>query len=428
MNFIFISPNYPGGHWKYVSALRKFGANVLCIGDAGMETFPPILRGSVTEYYRVGDLHDYETVYRACAYYIHKYGRIDRIDSLNPYWRDLEARLREEFHVAGLRKDDLSVLLNVKSALECAGKAGAVTVPFEKLKSVAAAERFAEKHGYPLAVRPIEDKRLRTMYITGKAQLGSELKGCAQEGYLLCAAPAGEYISCDGLADEENNVILGAAGTFVEPPEKVASENALLAFQCVRVDDELLKLTGDLLKAFGLGAGFFHFSFVRLSAAVEGVGKKGDHILLDVQFNPPAEYLTDAMCAVTGVDVYDAWAAIQTGADLPAPAQTEGIVGCASRKFDRSYKNPHEKILRRLGIKLFAHSRNDNGDAVTGDYVYTFRAVNQAEFKRFVRFIQEDFASPLIPQCAKPCKAVKKTDAAIKEKAEKVAKKTIDKA
>lgn len=422
MNFLFISPNYPSGHWKYVAALRKAGAKVLCIGDAGDETFAPILRGSLTEYYRVGDLHDYESVYRACAYFIHKYGRLDRIESLNPYWRDLEARLREEYHVEGLRADDLRVLLNIREAMECAAKAGVPVVFSEPLRSIAGAKKFANEHGYPIAVRPVENKRLPTLYITGEAQLSAVLKGHCTEGYLLCSAPAGEYISCDGLADNDNNVILCAANVFVEPIEKVESENGLLAFYSIADDERLRDLTEKLLKAFSMGAGFFHFSFVRLAAAVEGLGKKGDCVLLEVQFNPPAEYMTDVMCSLADMDVYDAWASLCTGAALPKAGEAScAVVGSASRKFDRSYKNSHEKILRRMGIKLCAHGRTEG--AVTGDYVYVFKADSLAEFKRSVRFIQEDFASPLIPPRAKPCKAVKKSEAA-KDKAASIAKKT----
>lgn len=413
MNFIFISPNYPSGHWKFVSALRNIGMNVLCIGDAGDETFPAILRGSMTEYYRVGDLHDYDAVYRACAYFIHRYGRIDCIESLNPYWRDLEAQLRHDYHVNGLRRESLEVILNSEKAFECAGNAPSKTVPHEKLVSIAAAKRFAAQYGYPIVAAPVDNKRLPTLYITGNAQLELMLKGRANDGYLLSAVPDGEYISCDGIANDNNEAVLCSVTEFAEPPEKIASENGLLAFWSILNDEKLTALNNSLLKAFNMGSGFFHFNFVKLESTIEGVGKKGECVLVRVEFNPPAEYVTDALCCGTGMDIYTMWAELKTGTQPEICTAAEGVVGCAARRFDRSYKNPHEKILRRLGARLYSHVRTSGvGSEVTGDYIYIFKGESKAEIKRYIRYIQEDFASPRIPPRAKPGKAVKKSDAA----------------
>ncbi len=414
MNFVFISPNYPSGHWKYVSALRNIGVNVLCIGDAGDETFPAILRGSMTEYYRVTDLHNYDEVYRACAYFIHKYGRIDCVESLNPYWRDLEAEIRYDYHIDGLLKEQLDVLLNLKKSLSLAESAGVKTVPNEKLLSLAGAKRFADKYGYPISVFPIENKRLPSMYITGEAQLELLLKGKTKEGYMLCAVPDGEYLSCDGIANSNNEAVICSVSEFAEPPEKVSGENGLLAFWSAAADDKIKEINNNLLKAFGLGRGFFHFNFIKLSSAVSGIGKKGDYVLIRAEFNPPAEYVTDAVCCAADKDIYDVWARINTGEDISCDADISGVVGCAARRFDRSYKNTHEKILRRLGTKLHTHIRTMGaGSEVTGDYIYIFKCESKAETKRCIRYIQEDFASPKIPPKAVPGKAVKKNDAAL---------------
>ncbi len=85
MNVIFISPNYPEGHWRYVQALRGLGVNVLGIGDAVEENFPHGLKGGLTGYYKVEDLRNYDAVYRAIAFFSYNYGRPDAIESLNGY-------------------------------------------------------------------------------------------------------------------------------------------------------------------------------------------------------------------------------------------------------------------------------------------------------------------------------------------------------
>ena len=99
MNFIFISPNYPPSYWQFCQRLRESGATVLGIGDAPYFELSEALRNCLTEYYYLNSLHDYEQVYRAVAFFIFKYGRIDWLDSNNGYWTEQDARLRSDFNI-----------------------------------------------------------------------------------------------------------------------------------------------------------------------------------------------------------------------------------------------------------------------------------------------------------------------------------------
>ena len=79
--------------------MKSRGINVLGIGDASYESISNETKDALTEYYKVNNLEDYEEVYRACAYFTWKYGKIDWIESQNEYWLELEATLRNEFNV-----------------------------------------------------------------------------------------------------------------------------------------------------------------------------------------------------------------------------------------------------------------------------------------------------------------------------------------
>ena len=65
MNFIFISPNFPHTYWQFCDRLKKKGVNVLGIGDCPYDFLEPELKASLTEYYRVGSMEDYDSMYRA---------------------------------------------------------------------------------------------------------------------------------------------------------------------------------------------------------------------------------------------------------------------------------------------------------------------------------------------------------------------------
>ena len=83
MNFVFISPHFPHTYWQFCQRLSQNGVTVL----------------SLTEYYRVGSLENYEEVYRGVAYFAYRHGRIDWIESNNEYWLEQDARLRTDFNV-----------------------------------------------------------------------------------------------------------------------------------------------------------------------------------------------------------------------------------------------------------------------------------------------------------------------------------------
>src|SRR6266542_2117562 len=85
VNVVFLSPHFPPGMHLYVQRLREAGATVLGIADVAYEALRPELRAALTEYYRVDDLHSIDQLTRAVGYFTHRYGKVDRLESLNEY-------------------------------------------------------------------------------------------------------------------------------------------------------------------------------------------------------------------------------------------------------------------------------------------------------------------------------------------------------
>ena len=65
MNFVFISPHFPTNYWNFVQRLHQNGVNVLGIGDCPYEQLRWELRDSLTEYYRVDNMENYDEMLRA---------------------------------------------------------------------------------------------------------------------------------------------------------------------------------------------------------------------------------------------------------------------------------------------------------------------------------------------------------------------------
>ena len=107
-NFIFISPNFPENYWRFCRHLRDNGFNVLGIGDCEYYNLLPQLKQSLTEYYKVSNLSNYEEVFRAVAFFTFRYGKIDWLESNNEYWLERDAHLRTEFNInTGFRDGDM---------------------------------------------------------------------------------------------------------------------------------------------------------------------------------------------------------------------------------------------------------------------------------------------------------------------------------
>lgn len=128
MNFIFISPQFPRTYWNFCDRLQKNGVNVLGIGDSPYDELEDNLKRSMTEYYKVNSLENYDEVFRAVAFFAFKYGKIDWLESNNEYWLEQDARLRTDFNITtGTKLDGISSYKSKSAMKPYYAKAGVPT-------------------------------------------------------------------------------------------------------------------------------------------------------------------------------------------------------------------------------------------------------------------------------------------------------------
>lgn len=338
MNVIFISPNYPEDRWRYVHALRGLGINVLGIGDAVEEDFPHGLKGCLTDYYRVENLHDYDAVYRAVAFLTYKHGRIDAVESLNDYWAVLEASLRRDFNVVGFDIDY--------------------------------ARRVFDKNRVNDAMRGAGIKLME------RDEQGSPV---IEEG--------SHVIRCCGMVDRYGHIKGASVYEFSDLPERINENKSLLSFfsispeECGAGDHDLMETVLKAIGAVNLRGGFFNLTFV-----------VGSEILLaDTSFLPPEEYFADVMACSGSSDVCHMWAADKAGINMDYHVMNETTV-FATRRFDRSYRYSHDRIMSKLKPVIRRYGRCYTGLDITGDYFYIFKAENAEKARELIRFIQVDYA------------------------------------
>jgi len=72
INFVMISPHFPSNFETFAVRLKENGLNTLGIADEPYENLSQSLLDSLTEYYRVDNMDDFDRMYRTVAYFAFK--------------------------------------------------------------------------------------------------------------------------------------------------------------------------------------------------------------------------------------------------------------------------------------------------------------------------------------------------------------------
>ena len=154
MNYVCISPHFPLNYVNFPVRLKARGARVLGIGSEPYDRLSPALREALTEYYRVDDMEDYDGMLRACGFFTHKYGKIDRIESHNEHWLVQDARLRTDFNVFGFKNDDMGPIKHKSAMKDVFRKAGIPVARGRIVRSLPEARALIKETGWPVCAKP----------------------------------------------------------------------------------------------------------------------------------------------------------------------------------------------------------------------------------------------------------------------------------
>lgn len=362
MNVIFISPHFPLHVHNFCHRLKTLGANVLAIGDAPFDSLSEEVKRSVTEYYYLPSLSDYESVMRAAAFFIFKYGRIDFVESQNEYWLPLEARLREDFNIPGWKPKELDNIRRKSYMKQFYKKAGVKTARFHLISDEEGAVSFARKVGFPIIVKPDSGVGASDTYkITDEQTLKEMLPKLLPTDplspiYIMEEFVPGHIETFDGIVNEKGEILFFTGQVMAVTPLDMlngAGENVSYTQPVEKIAD-LRRAGENTVKAFGLKSRFFHLEFFRLDEDKKGLGKKGDIIGLEANMRAPGGYILDKMNYAYDVDVYQIWAEmIMYGENRSFPdPRFHRYVTHFGRGGKASYLHTPEEIRNRFGSDI----------------------------------------------------------------------------
>lgn len=395
MNFIFISPAFPKKFWQWCDALKNNGVTVLGIGDTNYDELCPELKNALTEYYKVNNMEDYDQMYRAVAYFAHKHGKIDWIESNNEYWLEQDARLRTDFNVTtGLKTDKIMAIKEKSEMKKYYAKGGIRTArQIRAAEGIDAAKKFAVEAGCPLFVKPDVGVGATDSYkLNNEDELNHFFQKSNSGDYVIEEFVTGDICTYDAVINSKGEPIVESMCVCPPSIADIVNNNLDSTYYVEKEINENLRFWGrQTVKAFDVRSRMVHLEFFRLDRAHTGLGNKGDFVALEVNMRPGGGFTPDMINYAHEVDVYKIWAEMVAYDErrLPDPHDDYYCV-FAGRRDNVRYAHSHEEIMQKYAgaLKMWDRLPAILAGAM-GDQTYIARFRTREEMDEFLGWVCE---------------------------------------
>ena len=385
MNYLLISPNFPKSQEYFAKRLSEKGITVLGIGTESYDELSPRLQEVITEYFKVNNLEDYNEVLKAVAFLTYKYGKIDRVESNNEYWLELDAKIREDFNIDGVRPSQL-LLTKYKSRMkDVFRKAGARVVEGLSISNKEELAPTIETLGLPVIAKPDNGVGAANTYklftqedVENYRNTWDESVSYFLEQYIDNAV----LCTYDGLIDSEGKVVFDTSFTYSLPTLELVN-NAQDYYTDIepKIDEKLVELGKNIVKEFGMKERFFHIEFFKLP--------DGEYIALEYNNRIAGGITIDLYNYAYNCDLYELYAKVVVGEEVPK-YETDNYTATVSRRNKYNYKYSeddvnieyHEKIrMVEYVPKVFAEAM--------GDVIFIVTVGSKEELTEIINFIHE---------------------------------------
>lgn len=374
MNFVIISPHFPPNYHHFWAALKARGVNTLGIGEDPYDTLSQEVRHSLTEYYQVDRMIDYEQMLRACGHFTFRYGKIDRIESHNEFWLETDAKLRTDFNVPGLKTHEMYPL-KYKSGMKTVFQdLGIPTAPGMLIQDTESVKTFIRDHGYPVIAKPDNGVgAYATFKLHNDEELNSFLKNKLPVDYFLESFVEGVIHSYDGMTDKEGRIVLSSGLVYGINVMESVNEDLDMFIYIPRVLSPSIVEAGErAIQAFDLRERFFHLEFF--------VTKNDEIIALELNARPPGGMIVDMINFANDINVYELYARLVTEGTIRPEIHRPYNCFYLGRKLRFNYVlTPEELTARYPGQVVFHGPISDAFAAAMGNYAIIYRSLTEEE-------------------------------------------------
>lgn len=385
INFVLISPHFPANYETFAHRLRENDINTLGIGDAPYEELTEGLRHALVEYYRVDDMNDYDQMYRAVAYFAHKYGKIDRIESHNEYWLESDAKLRTDFNVFGFKDADME-RIKTKSKMKEVFKKHKIPVAKGRVfKDEADARKLAKQLKFPVVIKPNTGVGASDTYkVSSSEELDAFFhKRNPKVSYIMEEFIPGEIVTFDGLVDRDGKIVFYS--TIVHNAtllDIVENDQDMFYFLPREIPSDLLELGTKCVEAFAIKERFFHFEFFRTQP-------NGDLMALEINCRPPGGLTIDMFNYANEFDIFNEYAQLVKHNQFQAEVLRPYHCLYVSRKSHSHYVHTEEEVRQRYADELISVQHVPGVfSSIMGDVGFIFNTSNTDTLHEIVNFVR----------------------------------------
>jgi biotin carboxylase len=317
------------------------------------------------------------------GHFIHQWGRIDRFESLNEHWLDLEAGIRTDFNIWGIRLDYVQNIKKKSRMRAAFRKAGVNVIAQRKTSERSGAMEFIRKTGYPVVVKPDSGAGAAHTYKISNAAELDEFFRIKPPGmsFVMEEFIDGLVVTYDGLVNRAGEIVFAASTKYDDSIMDVVNKNKHMSYTCrPQVPPEVEEAGRKIVKAFDLRERFFHIELFET--------KDGRIVALEVNIRPPGAWMTDAINYSFDIDIYAEWANMVVNDAAGGPYTGKYFTAYASRKDHIAYLHGHADVLAALGDTIVRHNAIEPiFSRAMGNYAYQMRSTDPRALREAVAYI-----------------------------------------
>ena len=385
MNYLLVSPNFPISQEFFAKELKEKGINVLGVGSESYDALSQTLKDNLVEYFRVNDLEDYEEVFRAAAFLTYKHGKIDRIESNNEYWLELDARLREDFNVYGVKPKQLE-FTKYKSKMKTMFKeAGARVAKGYAANNKEELNGILKKLELPLIAKPDNGVGSANTY---KLLTQRDVEEFINEWNEKVSYFFEEFVengvlcTYDGLINQHGDIVFETSFIYTQPTlDLVNNELDYANIIEPNIDPKLKELGQRIVYKFGMRERFFHIEFFRLP--------DGEYIALEYNNRIAGGTCIDLYNYSYNISLYEIYADVVLDKKIK-DIVTNKYTLSLSRRNRYQYKNSLEDIKAKYSYSIrMITTVPEVFSAAMGNTIIIISVENKEQITEVMNYVHE---------------------------------------
>ena len=385
MNYLLVSPNFPVMQEFFAKKLVEKGVKVLGIGSESYDSLSDSLKSSLSEYYKVDDLENYEDVLRGVAFLIYKHGTIDRVESNNEHWLTLDSIIREQFNIPGVKSKNLDFTKYKSKMKERFIKAKVPVAKGKAVKTITELENVIKDIKLPVIAKPDNGVGANNTYkLLSEKDVENFKKQWNQDIVYFIESYVDNGVLCtyDGLIDSKGEVVFETSFYYTKPTLDLLNDSLDYGNIISKEIDPKLKEYGrKIVKEFGMKERFFHIEFFKLP--------NNDYIALEYNNRIAGGYTVDLYNHTYECDLFEMYADIVVG-NSPKKVQNNFNGIALSRRDKYTYKYSNEDIYNRYSKELRLIDRVQGVFATAmGEWMYILVDENIEKLSEMMNYIHE---------------------------------------